>query len=231
MTNKPKLLDLFCGAGGSAVGYHRAGFEVVGVDLSPQKNYPFEFHQADAMTFDRSGFDVIHASPPCQGYSISNNAYRGGDHPMLVDDMRDLLEETGKPYVIENVVGAPMPNAITLCGASFGLTATDDDGSTLYLRRHRLFESNQMLFSLPCGCKAMKRKGYNCGGVYGGGSSNLSYARHERFGGYTPRGAVRKELMAIDWMTVKELSQAIPPAYTEYIGLQLLQHLSSAAPV
>lgn len=112
---KPKLLDLFCGAGGAAMGYHRAGFEVVGVDIKPQPRYPFEFHQGDAMTWPLEGFDAIHASPPCQAYTVAQNATRNGAaHPDLVAPVRERLQATGKPWVMENVVGAPLIHPIRL---------------------------------------------------------------------------------------------------------------------
>ena len=110
---KPRLLDLFCGAGGCSMGYHRAGFEVVGVDNKPQKNYPFEFHQADAMTFPLDGFDVIHASPPCQAYSVTRALSRK-KHPQLIEKIRSRLIENRKPFLIEKVPGSPLRNPIVL---------------------------------------------------------------------------------------------------------------------
>src|SRR5574337_20985 len=127
---KPRLLDLFCCAGGCAMGYHRAGFDVVGVDINPQQRYPFEFHQADAMTFDLSGFDAIHASPPCQAYTVLGGREDLSHYPDLVDAVRERLQASGKPWIIENVPGAPLRDPITLCGAMFGLRRY----------RHRLFE-------------------------------------------------------------------------------------------
>src|SRR5512139_314282 len=146
----PRILDLFCGAGGAAVGYHRAGFDVVGVDINPQPNYPFEFVQADALwalqqlqvgsllDYHLSDFDAIHASPPCQRYSTATK--RNGtelEHPDLIGPTRELLQATGLPYVIENVVGAPLRDSILLCGSWFALGA---DGYRL--KRHRLFETS-----------------------------------------------------------------------------------------
>jgi hypothetical protein len=128
-----RLLDLFCGAGGAGVGYHRAGFEVVGVDIEPQPNFPFEFVQADAMTYPLDGFDAIHASPPCQAYSLASG-YQGkgarAKYPELVGPTRDLLVQTGLPWVIENVPNAPIRKDLLLCGEMFGLR----------LHRHRIFE-------------------------------------------------------------------------------------------
>jgi DNA (cytosine-5)-methyltransferase 1 len=136
---KPRLLDLFCGAGGCSAGYERAGFEVVGVDIEPQPNYPFEFHQADALTFPRDGFDVIHASPPCQAFSALKHLTTR-EHPRLVEPARAMLRESGLPYVIENVVGAPLLSPVMLCGSGFGLD----------VQRHRLFETNFPVMSPGC---------------------------------------------------------------------------------
>jgi len=132
-----RLLDLFCGAGGAAVGYARAGFEVVGVDCVAQPRYPFRFYQADALTFPLDGFDVIHASPPCQVYSVTSALWQR-KHPDLLPFVRSRLWASGNLFVIENVMGAPLPGAIVLCGTMFGLRVF----------RHRLFESNLLLFAL-----------------------------------------------------------------------------------
>jgi len=224
-----KLLDLFCGAGGAGMGYSRAGFEVVGVDIKPQPRYPFEFHQADALEYVAEHgheFDAIHASPPCQGYTRMNQGLlqaqgRSKDHPFLVETTRDAVIKTGLPYVIENVVGAPLVNPIQLCGSSFGLL----------VERHRLFESNVFLMMVTCAHgwqkfdkpplhslhghrKATRSRVY---GVYGNG----------RGAGETI--AAWSRAMGIDWMNRYELTQAIPPAYTEYIGRQLLNILERAS--
>lgn len=219
----PRLLDLFCGAGGAAMGYSRAGFEVVGVDIRPQKNYPFEFHQADAMTFPLQGFDAIHASPPCQGYSITN-ASSGRDYPMLIPEVRARI--SSRTYVIENVIGAPLNSPLLLCGTMFGLGTEDHDGTPLFLRRHRLFESNVFLTAPTfCTCPDRKKRGETVGGVYGGGSHDRARAKYVRRGGYTPNAEKRRELLDVPWMKTGETEQAIPPAYTEWIGRQLLEHL------
>jgi DNA (cytosine-5)-methyltransferase 1 len=139
---KPRLLDLFCGAGGVAVGYSRAGFEVIGVDLRPQPNFPFQFIQADALSMNAeflASFDAIHASPPCQAYSDLAKRNRNGDKwPKLIEPVRGMLSETGLPYVIENVEGAPLRNPTVLCGTMF---------KGLRVIRHRLFESNFFIMS------------------------------------------------------------------------------------
>ncbi len=203
-----RLLDLFCGAGGASMGYHRAGFEVVGVDVAPQPHYPFEFHQADALTFELEGFDAIHASPPCQAYSCLTSDK--SLHPRLIRPIRARLVAAGVPYVIENVEGArdEMSDPILLCGSSFGLD----------LRRHRYFESNVGLEAPPCDHRWQaprfripdkRRKGLaSVVGVYG----QINYAGEL---------ALRSAAMGIDWMSNAELIEAIPPAYTQHIGEQL----------
>jgi DNA (cytosine-5)-methyltransferase 1 len=227
-----RLLDLFCGAGGAGMGYHRAGFTgITGVDIRPQPRYPFRFVQGDALEFLRGvkagDFDLIHASPPCQRHSAMTRC-RGNatDHPELIEPVRSLLEALGTPYVIENVPGAPLLNPLLLCGSMFRLRTRE--GSPLY--RHRLFEAPQVAALLPpCAHSAEPAIG-----VYGGGQHplrRLSAARPARGWG---RGTAhdhygveaRREAMDIDWMTSAELSQAIPPAYTEFIGRRMLEALS-----
>jgi SAM-dependent methyltransferase len=196
-----RILDLFCGAGGAAVGYARAGFEVVGVDLHPQPNYPFEFHQADALEFPLDGFDAIHASPPCQHYAPVTR-WRGtpDNHPDLLDATRDRLHAAGVPWVIENVPGAPMNPDFVLCGSMFGLP----------LRRHRLFQTSWPSFGLVQPCQHR--------------STDMSFDH----GGKQPE-SVYRDAMDCAWMTVAESRNAIPPAYTEYIGGLLLAHLRTRA--
>ena len=223
---RPRLLDLYCCEGGAAAGYARAGFDVVGVDLDPRfaKRYPFEFHAGDAIEFVKAHgheFDAIHASPPCQAYSITKHTH-SNTHPMLIDPTRDALIATGRPYVIENVVGAPLRDPLMLCGSEFDLTTTDTDGLPLRLERHRLFESNIFLLGNG-GCRHDKR--VQVAGAYSGGSSDRRHAKEVRRGGYTPAKEVRAALLGVDWMTLHGMSQSIPPAYTSFIGAQLLDHL------
>jgi DNA (cytosine-5)-methyltransferase 1 len=198
--HKPRLLDLFCGAGGVAVGYAKAGFEVVGVDILRQPHYPFSFVQADAVLFPLDGFDVVHASPPCQRYSICQNfLQRIEAYPDLVPVMRRRLLQWGGLWVIENVPGAPMEHGVVLCGSMFGLGVL----------RHRYFESSVLLFP-PGSC-------HHAGSVKDG-----TYISVFGKGG---RGFTRErgsQAMGIDWMTIEEMRQAIPPAYTEWLGQQLL---------
>ena len=206
-----RLLDLFCGAGGAAMGYHQAGFtEIVGVDIDPQPNYPFEFVQADwdeytTLTWIRD-FDLIHASPPCQAYSTLKHSPGASEYPDLVEKVRSALMSFGIPYVIENVVGAPIQGPI-LCGSQFGLQA---DG--FELRRHRVFESSFLFMVEPC------RHRLPVLGVYGDLSKNSRPSTRGVKAGIKQAEA----LMGIDWMTPSELVEAIPPAYTKFIGEQFL---------
>lgn len=224
--NKPRLLDLFCGAGGVAMGYYRAGFEVVGVDIKPQPHYPFEFHQADALAYPLEGFDAYHASPPCQGYSIMRHLpwLKDKQYPMLINATRSLLASTSKSYVIENVKGAPLDGNF-LCGLMFGL----------HVFRHRLFETNFAWFSPghPSHRGLYVRPTSSLGGrardmvVKKKGTLNhQGYGNPTRMcgvGGHNFQLETASQAMGIDWMTREEISQAIPPAYTEYIGKYLMQ--------
>ncbi len=208
-----RLLDLFCGAGGAAVGYSRAGFtEIVGVDNRPQKNYPFEFVQADALEYlaeHGHEFDVIHASPPCQKFSVMKNLPHAKSHPDLVTPLRQQFGNLSIPTVIENVPGSPMENTLILCGSMFNLRSTQER----YLRRHRLFEirNGLMIFVPKCNHQGLAV------GVYGHGSAGWIGQRMR-----TAKAPEARILMDIPWMTRNELSQAVPPAYTEYIGKFIL---------
>jgi DNA (cytosine-5)-methyltransferase 1 len=203
---KPRLLDLFCGAGGAAMGYQQAGFDVVGVDIVDQPRYPFVFHQADALTYPLDGFDAVHASPPCQAFTAYRRKGHGvGDgYPDLIAPMRSRLQTSGLPYVIENVPGAPLENPVQLCGSSFGLD----------VRRHRLFESSLALLALLCDHGWQKPR-FPCA------TNRLNLRRTVEVGVWRIPLQVQQRAMGIDWMTLEELSEAIPPAYTEHIGRQL----------
>ena len=228
---RPKLLDLFCCEGGASEGYSRAGFDVYGVDLFDdfsQKRYPFPSSKMDAFEFlmyctHSDKFDVIAASPPCQRYSITNAA-RQADYPDLIDPIRSALVHIGKPYVIENVVGAPLIDPLMLCWSMFNEAGSviDDDGTPLRMERHRLFESNlELTAPRPCD----HPKDVQVAGSYGGARRDKWEAKHVRKGGYVPSAGVQRELLGIDWMTQKGMHQSIPPCYTEHIGRQLLAQL------
>jgi DNA (cytosine-5)-methyltransferase 1 len=216
---RPRLLDLFCGAGGAAMGYHRAGFDVVGVDINPQPHYPFEFIQADAMEVFRytvgRTFDAIHASPPCQHYSTATRD--ASLHPDLYALTRDMLAAAAVPYVIENVIGAPYSHGIVLCGAAFGLEA---DGE--WLRRHRNFEASWMLWQPEHPHRTDRRPITITGQAYVSETREYGHSRQTTF-------PIAQRLMGIDWMTRDEMKEAIPPAYTEWIGRQLIASLERVA--
>ena len=230
---KPRLLDLFCGAGGCTKGYQRAGFYVVGVDIEPQPNYcGDEFIQDDALDYLRDfyfertfpPFDAIHASPPCPRYSpITRVTGTPEDHPDLVEPTRELLCEMGLPYVIENVPRAPLIGPYTLCGATLCPTIVED-GVTYFIRRHRLFETSFPMMCPPCTCST--HKGVTLG-IYGGGTRQDTRAEANPGGGNTSKANKRQAaaLMEIDWMNRTEMCQAIPPAYTEHIGPYLLAEI------
>ena len=215
-----RLLDLYCGAGGAAMGYARAGFEVVGVDINPQPHYPFEFHQSDALEFLRVvphglPFDAIHASPPCQAYTHKaadwgRKRNHWTDHPDLLAPTRDLLRQTGLPYVIENVPGAPIDAQLQLCGTHFGL----------HIIKHRLFEANWPLPMAPASCD--HRDVYNPWAGQGRSADKLREAQDTP---WIPMsgGASRKAGVTGD------LFNAIPPAYTKWIGTALLAFLETKA--
>lgn len=202
----PRILDLYCCAGGAGMGYHLAGFEVVGLDNKPQPNYPFEFHQADALTYPLDGFDAYHASPPCQRFSEATPMYARGRHPDLLAETRKRLQQTGKPYVIENVENARhhLLNPIMLCGTMFGLK----------LWRHRWFEIQPFYVWPPYTCNHSVRP------VTINPPSNARKAQGGK------RNFEAEQLaMGINWMNKKEIAEAIPPVFTEYIGRHILKHL------
>jgi DNA (cytosine-5)-methyltransferase 1 len=195
------------------MGYHRAGFDVVGVDIAPQPHYPFEFHQGDAMTWPLEGFDAIHASPVCYAWSKMRDCRPGSkiDQPDQITPLRPRLVATGLPYVIENVPGSPLLGAMQICGSGLGLT----------LRRHRWFESNKPLWGVPCAHGALA---WNPAYKH---STGRKRRRVPCIGEWRVPKALQDEAMGIDWMTLSELTEAIPPAYTEHIGRQLLAHLDA----
>jgi DNA (cytosine-5)-methyltransferase 1 len=211
--NKFRIADLFSGGGGAAMGLHRAGFDVTGFDINPQKNYPFKFHQQDALTVDLSGFDAVWASPPCQAYTKKAASWGRErkhflDHPDLVEPTREKLDASGLPYIIENVPGAPINAGLLLCGSMFDLR----------IIKHRLFETNWELPILgPAGC--YHGNAYNPWQGAGRSADKLRAA------------------MGIDWLPISggasrkagytgDLFNAIPPAYSEYLGRLLMKQIS-----
>ena len=212
---KPQILDLFCGAGGAGMGYYRAGFEVIGVDIAPQDNYPFMFVKSDALSFlSRNGhhFDAVHASPPCQSYTPLGALHPHIEYPDLVGVTRQKLDLIGKPYVIENVMAAPLikERSITLCGGMFNLRTY----------RHRRFESNRII-TAPVHPKHVARTATKRRRELWDQGWHVSITGD--VGTY-----LGPEAMGIDWMTGNELCQAIPPAYTECLGVQMLSHLDAS---
>ena len=210
-----RLLDLFCKAGGASMGYHLAGFEVVGIDIKKQKRYPFEFIQADALEVLQDidylkTFDVLAGSPPCQTHSITqhlrNAQGKSTDKIDLIPQTREGFIKSGKPYVIENVPGAPLIDPVVMCGSSFGLK----------VRRHRLFESNLQLTSSICDHKSQGKPV----GIYGSMRDEIPN------GGHTAKSIEQaREAMGIDWMIWGELVEAIPPVYTQTIGNEIIKQI------
>jgi DNA (cytosine-5)-methyltransferase 1 len=219
---RPRLLDLYCGGGGAAMGYHRAGFDVTGVDLVPQHAYPFTFVQGNADTYPLDGYDAVHASPPCK---LWTGARANRDDLRLfephVDHLTPTLERLADldiPWIVENVPGAPMPpDSVTYCGSSFALD----------VRRHRLFASNVTLTAPPCDHAAQPPARFQ----------SLDWSRRKRglldatvgvhgsLQGGSDTLELRRSAMGIDWLDNAQLTQAIPPAYTEHIGRQVIAHV------
>jgi DNA (cytosine-5)-methyltransferase 1 len=223
--SRPRLLDLFCKAGGAAAGYHRAGFTVVGIDRDWQPNYPF-FMRRETLFDDaehafacwlRENFDALHASPPCQKHSdLAKRNGNADEHPCYIEQVRRIFRQSGLPYIIENVEGAPLEKPVTLCGTMF---------PELRVIRHRLFETNWPLWAPECRqhplCYTMdKRKAHY-------GKLNEWTSPVQVTGGGNCSKAAAADAMGIDWMTKEELNEAIPPAYTRFIGHQLVEHMQS----
>lgn len=226
---RPKLLDRFCGAGGASVGFDRAGFCVTGIDVVFFRRYPFRFVQADALEYGAEHgheYAAHAASPPCKVYT-DLSPFASAAHLGLVEETREELERHGAPWIIENVPGAPLRAPVTLCGSSFDLG----------VERHRLFESNVTLTAPPCdhARQAELSPGYPVKRYHSGRPViTMSpvvgvYGRGQGLG----KGEVDlwRRAMGIDWMARDELSQAIPPAYTEHLGAQLLAHLAARSPL
>ena len=217
-TNKPRLLDLFCGAGGASMGYAMAGFDVTGIDLKHGKRYPFTYIKGNVLDYLNpeflSQFDVIAASPPCQTFSatkhLRNAQGKSTSKVNMIPEVRDALIASGKPYIIENVPNAPLINPVQLCGSAFGLK----------VRRHRLFESNMPLLGSHCDHKNQGKPV----GIYGSMRDEIPN------GGHTAKTMPEAHAaMGIDWMIWGELVESIPPAYTHYLGTQLLTPVDNHA--
>jgi len=208
--SRPKALDLFCCAGGAAVGLHRAGYEVTGWDIENQPHYPFAFVQGNALDADLSGYDLVWASPPCQAHSTLKHR-TSKTYDCYIARIREKLKAWGGNYIIENVMGAPLINPVRLCGSAFGLQ----------VRRHRIFESNVPLVGVDCrhdeqpepidvSGTGARRKGARLDGKGGNSRKPLNLKQAQ-------------EAMGMDWTDRKHLSQAIPPAYAEYLARQILR--------
>ena len=211
-----RLLDLFCCGGGASAGYARAGFEVVGVDIRPQPKYPFPFVLHDALGLDAAfldGFDAIHASPPCQAHSAITKV-TGRHHVDLIPQTRAMLIASGKPWIMENVVGAPLLDPFQLCGSMFGLGTS----CGAELRRHRLFEANWYVGLVPACQHGAGRT------ITITGSTPQSNVERNKVRVTYPASEARRA-MGIDWLAVAELREAIPPAYTQFIGERLRRHI------
>ena len=261
--SRPKLLDLFCGQFGAGMGYHRAGFTVYGVDNEPARSKfaPFALHIGDAIevmaaliageavdftypggvTVERltlSDFAAIHGSPPCTGFSRGTAAIpdRLTRYDRLIAVTREAMILAGLPYVIENVedAGPELLNPMRLCGFEFGLSAVDDDGTVLKMKRHRLFESNVFLVGAG-GCpghpripRRTHRGGPQIAGAYGGARRDKVEARQVRHGGYVPKSLdVLRTMLGTPWMDETGCFLSIPPVYAEHIGAQLLAHIEA----
>ena len=209
-----RLLDLFCAAGGAGMGYHRAGFEVIGVDINPQPNYPFEFVQADCLTLDANylrGFDAIHASPPCQAHTNKQPTWGRArthwiDHQDLIPQTRAILVEAGRPYIIENVEGAPVDHSVMLCGTQFGLR----------IAKHRLFETSFRVTPPLWGCDHSDV--YN---PWKGKGRSAAEFREAQGTPWIPMGGGASRKAGV----TGDLYNAIPPAFTEYLGRQMITHI------
>jgi DNA (cytosine-5)-methyltransferase 1 len=216
---RPRLLDLFCCQGGASAGYAAAGFAVVGVDINPQPRYPFEFVFEDALDFlwqcqqgnwmEQHEIAAIHASPPCQAHSNAQKI-QGREHPELIAPVRELLRQTGLPYVIENVPGAPLIDPIELCGSMFGLRTY----------RHRLFESN-----VPLATRLHPRhvrRQVKMGRAFQPGE------QYQAVGHFAGAEHAARD-MGVEWMTRDGVRECIPPAYTHFVGEQIMAHLRAVA--
>ena len=207
---RPKLLDTFCCQGGASMGYHRAGFDVTGVDIAPQPRYPFSFVQGDAVAYIRDHgheYDAIVGSPPCQAHTMAQRIM-GREHPDFIDATRDAMIDSGKPWIIENVPGAPLKDPVVLCGAMF---------PELRVYRHRLFEASFTLTVPDHPAHTAK--------VTKMGRAPIEGQYMHVVGNFSGVQQAREAMGGVDWMNRDGLRESIPPAYTEYLGAQLMEAL------
>jgi DNA (cytosine-5)-methyltransferase 1 len=203
---KPRALDLFCCAGGASKGLTLAGFDVVGVDLEPQPEYPFDFHQADALTFPLNGFDLIWASPPCQHFTAyKRRPNHVAPKPNLIPAIRERLRASGVPFIIENVVGAPLESPTLLCGSMFGLD----------VQRHRIFETSFAVTPPSCDHSVWTPR-------YPQATNRANKRKTVEVGVWRIPLETQRAAMGIDWMSLEKLSQAIPPAYSMWLAARAL---------
>lgn len=218
LTDAPLLIDAFCGAGGAGRGYADAGFEVWGIDIKPQSSYPYRFFRGDVFEvlpklIAKYPVAVVHASPPCQAYSKLTNLspHPRSSYPDLVDQTRELLRSTDRPWIMENVELSPLETPTMLCGTMFGLGASVR-GERRELRRHRFFESNQLLYAPgPC------QHEHPVVNVYGN-PGGFDRRRGRALASASEWG----EAMGIDWMASRDMAQSVPPIFTRFLGEQLL---------
>ncbi len=217
-----KVLDLFCCAGGAGMGYSLAGFDVVGVDIAAQPEYPFAFIQGDALKYAKEHgheFDLIHASPPCQHFTKYNNCRKDlkERYEDLIEPTRQVLIELRKPYVIENVVGSPLLSPVVLCGSMFALD----------VRRHRLFESNFEIYQPKCNHKLWEPNRFPGGRSRERGNARVLCRGTVEVGRWNIPIQTQQAAMGITWITdLRKLSESIPPAFTKFIGEQALLSFS-----
>lgn len=206
-----RALDLFCGGGGAGMGLHRAGFDVTGVDVESQPAYPFPFLRADATTIDFARFDLVWASPPCQAFTAYKRRYgHVAERPNLIPVMRDKLKAWGGPWIIENVPGAPLESPVTLCGSMFGLD----------VRRHRIFECSFGVTQPKCRHELQTPR-------FPQATNRKNLRRTVEVGVWRIPLETQQKAMGIDWMALEELSQAVPPAYSEFLGRAALRHIEA----
>lgn len=215
-----KAADLFCGAGGAAAGLHQAGFEVTGWDIKQGLAYPYDRHIGNALDADLSGFDFVWASPPCQEHSKLRHLHPDKEYECFIERTRDKLTKWGGAWIMENVPRSPLRDTVQLCGSSFGLQ----------VRRHRIFESNIPLIGSVCDHKSQKARGRTIDVSGTGGPRKNNKPGCKDGGRNMPRNLKEgQDAMGIDWMVRSELAQAIPPAYSYYLAMQVIEQMNKNA--